>query len=64
VAPDSLLPAPLKLSAPKFTVATPPGELVDPEGTVSIPQYGASEPAGSTSYSGNFEAALIGLTLP
>jgi hypothetical protein len=37
---------------------------VDPEGTVSIPQHGASVPAGSTTYSGNFEAALIGLTLP
>ena len=62
--PYSLPAASLKLSAPKFTVATPTGELVDPEGTVSIPQHGASEPAGSTIYSGNFEAALIGLRLP
>jgi hypothetical protein len=51
-------------SSPKFTIGTPPGALVDPQGTVSIPQHGASVPAGSTTYSGNFEAALIGLTLP
>jgi len=62
--PYSLLAASLKLSAPKFTVATLTGELVDPAGMVSIPQHGASEPAGSTTYSGNFEAALIQLTLP
>jgi hypothetical protein len=37
---------------------------VDPAGTVSIPLHGASAPAGSTTYSGNFEAALIRLTLP
>jgi len=54
----------LKLSSPKFTVATPAGALMNPAGTVSIPTYGASEPAGSTTYSGSFEAALIGLTLP
>ena len=62
--PYSLLPAQLKLSSPKFTVATPPGQLRNPAGTVSIPTHGASEPPGSTIYSGNFEAALIGLTLP
>jgi hypothetical protein len=62
--PYSLLAASLKLSAPKFAVATPAGALVNPAGAVSIPQHGASEPAGSTTYSGNFEAALIGLTLP
>ncbi|RJG11061.1 hypothetical protein D3879_15435 [Pseudomonas cavernicola] len=62
--PYSLLAASLKLSAPKFTVATPAGALVDPGGTVSTPPHGASEPAGSTTYSGNFEAALIWLTLP
>lgn len=62
--PYSLLGASLKLSAPKFTVATPAGALVDPQGTLSMPPYAASEPAGSTIYGGNFEAALIGLTLP
>ena len=43
---------------------TPAGALVDPQGTVSTPLHGASVPAGSTTYSGNFEAALIRLTLP
>ena len=62
--PYSLLAASLKLSSPKFTVATPEGGLVDPAGTVSDPLHGASEPAGSTTYSGNFEAALIELALP
>jgi uncharacterized delta-60 repeat protein len=62
--PYSLLAAQLKLSAPKFTVATPAGGLVDPAGLVSIPQHGSSEPAGSTTYRGNFEAALIKLALP
>ena len=62
--PYSLLPARLKLSAPKFTVATPSGTLVTPPGTLSTPLHGASVPPGSTTYSGNFEAALIGLTLP
>ena len=62
--PYSLLAVSLKLSAPRFTVATPAGALVDQQGTVSTPLHGASVPAGSTSYSGNFEAALIRLTLP
>ncbi|MCY1295049.1 hypothetical protein D9M70_443700 [compost metagenome] len=62
--PYSLLEASLKLSSPKFTVATPVGALVDPGGTVSTPPYAASIPAGSTAYSGNFESALIRLMLP
>ena len=36
----------------------------DPAGDVADPAYGVSVPAGSTTYSGNFEAALIELTLP
>ena len=62
--PYSLLPASLKLAGPRFTTATPAGALVDPAGTLSLPNHGASTPPGSTSYSGNFEAALVGLTLP
>jgi hypothetical protein len=62
--PYSLLGASLRLSAPKFTVATPAGELVNPAGTVSVPAHGASTPAGSTTYSGNSEAALVRFTLP
>ena len=62
--PYSLLPASLKLSGPKFNIATPAGALVDPAGTVSRPTHGASTPPGSTIYSGNFEAALVELTLP
>ena len=62
--PYSLLAASLKLSGPRFTIATPAGALVDPAGTISVPTHGASIPPGSTTYSGNFEAALVGLTLP
>lgn len=62
--PYSLLAASLKLSSPKFTVATPEGALVDPEGTVSPLGHEASTPTGSTTYSGNFESALIRLMLP
>ena len=62
--PYALQAARLKLSAPKFSTATLAGQLVDPSGTVSIPPYGASVPPGSTTYSGNLEAALVGLTLP
>jgi hypothetical protein len=62
--PYTLAPARFKLSSPKFSVAIPAGQLVDPSGTVSIPPYGTSVPAGSTTYSGNLEAAIVGLTLP
>jgi hypothetical protein len=62
--PYSLLAARLKLSTPKFTLATLASQLVDPAGTVSTPQYGASEAAGSTTYSGSFEAAIIEFALP
>jgi uncharacterized delta-60 repeat protein len=62
--PYSLLAARFKLSSPKFNVATLAGELVDPAGTVTIPGYGASEPTGSSTYSGNLEAAVVGLRLP
>jgi hypothetical protein len=62
--PYALLPVSLKLSGPRFTVATPAGELVDPAGGLAVSTHGASTPAGSTTYSGNFEAALVGLTLP
>jgi hypothetical protein len=62
--PYSLLPATLKLSGPRFTVATPAGELVDPAAGIAVSAHGASTPAGSTTYSANFEAALVGLTLP
>ena len=62
--PYSLLAASLKLSGPRFTIATPAGALVEPAGTISVPTHGASIPPGSTTYSGNFEAALVGLTLP
>jgi hypothetical protein len=61
---SALLAASPKLSAPKFIIATPAGGLVEPAGTVSDPQHGASEPAGSTACSGNFEAAVIGITMP
>jgi uncharacterized delta-60 repeat protein len=62
--PYSLLPARLKLSTPKFAQATLSGALLDPAGSVSTPRYGASDVAGSTTYSGSFEAAVIDLALP
>jgi hypothetical protein len=62
--PYSLLPASLKLSGPRFTVATPGGALIDPAGTVSVSTHGASTPAASTTFSGNFEAVLVELSVP
>jgi beta-propeller uncharacterized protein DUF5122 len=57
--PYSLLAAAMKLSAPRSTLATPAGTLDVVAGTAANPAAGASTPAGSTTYSGNFEAALV-----
>ena len=57
--PHSLLDAGMKLSTPKSVVAPATGELVDVAGTVGAPAFGAATPAGSTTYQGNAEAAVI-----
>ena len=57
--PYSLLEAGMKLSTPKGVVAPAAGDLVDVAGTVGNPGLGAATPAGSTTYQGNFEAAVI-----
>lgn len=57
--PYSLLATAAKLSTPKGTVAAAPGATVDVAGTVGIVAFGAATPDGSTTYAGNFEAALI-----
>jgi uncharacterized delta-60 repeat protein len=57
--PYSLLPASAKLSAPRGTLAVIDGVLADVAGVVEDTAAGATTPEGSTTYSGNFEAALV-----
>jgi uncharacterized delta-60 repeat protein len=57
--PYSLLAASAKLSAPRGTLAIVNGVLADVAGVVANPAAGALEPDGSTTFSGNFEAALV-----
>ncbi len=57
--PYSLLPASAKLSAARGTLAVVDGVLANVAGVVEDTAAGAATPAGSTTYSGNFEAALI-----
>ena len=57
--PYSLLPASAKLSAPRGTLAVVEGVLADVAGVVANPAAGAVAPNGSTTFSGNFEAALV-----
>ena len=57
--PYSLLPASVKLSAPRGTLAVVEGVLADVAGVVADPAAGAAIPDGSTTFSGNFEAALV-----
>jgi hypothetical protein len=57
--PYSLLEAGMKLSTPKSVVAAAAGTLEDVAGTVGTPAFGAATPAGSTTYAGNFEAAVV-----
>ena len=55
----SLLAAAAKLSAPRGTLAAAAGVLVAPPGLASNPAVGAATPNGSTTFSGNFDAALV-----
>jgi uncharacterized delta-60 repeat protein len=57
--PYSFLAASARLSAPRGTLAVVEGTLTDVAGVVANPAAGAATPAGSTTFGGNFEAALV-----
>jgi uncharacterized delta-60 repeat protein len=57
--PYSLLAASARLSAPRGTLAVVEGALADVPGVATTLAAGAATPAGSTTFSGNFEAALV-----
>jgi uncharacterized delta-60 repeat protein len=57
--PYSLLAASARLSAPRGTLAVVEGVLADVPGVATVFGAGATTPNGSTTFSGNFEAALI-----
>jgi uncharacterized delta-60 repeat protein len=57
--PYSLLAASAKLSAPRSTLAVVEGALADVPGVAVALAAGAATPGGSTTFSGNFEAALV-----
>jgi uncharacterized delta-60 repeat protein len=57
--PYSLLAASARLSAPRGTLAVVDGALVDVPGVATPLAEGAATPEGSTTFSENFEAALV-----
>jgi hypothetical protein len=57
--PYSLLAAAVKLAAARGTLSAPNGTLDPAAGLAVNPAAGATTPNGSTTFSGNFEAALI-----
>src|SRR5262245_24753071 len=57
--PYSLLAASARLSAPRGTLAVVQGALADVAGVAANPAAGTTIPQGSTTFSGNFEAALV-----
>jgi uncharacterized delta-60 repeat protein len=57
--PYSLLAAAARLSAPRGTLAVVEGALADVPGVVTDLVAGAATPDGSTTFSGDFEAALV-----
>jgi hypothetical protein len=57
--PYSLLDAAARLSAPRGTLSASAGALDIVAGVVTDPGLGAATPNGSTTYGGNFEAALV-----
>jgi uncharacterized delta-60 repeat protein len=57
--PYSLLAASARLSAPRGTLAVVEGVLADVAGVVANPAAGTTTPEGSTTFSGNFEVALV-----
>jgi Domain of unknown function (DUF5122) beta-propeller len=62
--PYSLLDATVKLSSARGTVTATASGLADVTGTVVNPVRGTTVPDGSTTFSGNFESALVRFTLP
>jgi Domain of unknown function (DUF5122) beta-propeller len=60
--PYSLLNAAARLSAARGTLAVGAGSLIVPGGTSADPGAGATTPTGSTTFGGNFEAALVRVT--
>lgn len=57
--PYSLLALRAKLSTPKSIVAPAAGAIADVAGLVGDPGRGTAIPNGSTTYAGNFEAAVV-----
>ena len=57
--PYSLLAASARLSAPRSALAVVEGALADVPGVAAALAAGAATPGGSTTFSGNFEAALV-----
>jgi hypothetical protein len=57
--PYTLQSAPRKVSGPHGTLSEELGALLDATGVVANPAAGASTTNGATTYSGNFEAALV-----
>src|SRR5262245_759255 len=57
--PYLLLAASARLSAPRGTLAVVEGVLADVPGIASVLAAGAATPGGSTTFGGNFEAALV-----
>jgi hypothetical protein len=57
--PYSLLAANARLSAPRSTLSAPAGGLADATGVSANPGLGTTTPAGSTTFAGNFEAAVV-----
>jgi hypothetical protein len=62
--PYSLLNAAVKLSSARGVASITANGLADVTGTVADPARGTTVPAGSTTFSGNFESALVRFTLP
>jgi hypothetical protein len=57
--PYSLLAASARLSAPRGTLSVVEGVLADVPGVAAVLAAGAATPGGSTTFSGNLEAALV-----
>jgi hypothetical protein len=62
--PYSLQDASVKLSSARGAATATASGLVDVSGTVADPARGTTVPAGGTTFSGNFESALVSFTLP
>jgi hypothetical protein len=54
----------VKLSSARGVASVTANGLADVTGTIADPARGTTAPAGSTTFSGNFESALVRFTLP